>query len=53
MIPFIEGAWHSQTCRDRKLEWWLLGAGGGRNGELFNEADFVLQDEELSGDGWG
>lgn len=49
MIPLIQDAWSGQTCRDRKLEWWLLGAGGGRSGErltrqsLFCEMKSILE----------
>ena len=30
MIAFICDAWNSQIHRDRKVEWWLPGAGGKR-----------------------
>ena len=29
--------WSSQTHRNSEVEWWLPRAGGGGNGELFNE----------------
>ena len=57
LIPLKCGTYTSQIHRDKKVEWWLPGAGGGRNGGLLFNGYGVsdCKDEKVlkmdSGDG--